>query len=343
MIRFLRIRLVISVLLWTMLLPAIRPVQAENIDTANDGSQYVYGENIGWISLEPGGDGGPGVEVADAGLSGYMWGENTGWINLSPANGGVQNDGLGNLSGYAWSENTGWISFAPAYGGVTIDPDTGEFAGTAWGESTGWISFQDTVPVAFKVTTAWRATAPALSVADTTATEGHSGAVAAVFAVTLSRSSSLVVTVDYAAADGTALAGDNDYTAASGTLTFAPGVTSQTVTVNILGDTIGEPDETFYLNLTNASNATISDNQGIGTITDDDSPSSSSGGGGSSSGCFISTVAHASPLYHPAISLSVQALLLISSLLVLFVITRILQIKRRPVSRAIACGGERHE
>lgn len=340
MIRRLRIRLITSVLLSITLLSVTSPVQAENIDTVNDGSQYAYGENIGWISLEPGGDGGPGVEVADASLSGYMWGENTGWINLSPANGGVQNDGLGNLSGYAWSENTGWISFAPAYGGVTIDPDTGEFAGTAWGESTGWISFQDTAPVAFNVTTAWRAAA--LSIADTTATEGNSGAAAAVFAVTLSRSSSLTVTVDYATADDTATAAGSDYTAAAGTLTFAPGVTSQTVTVDLLGDTMDEPDETFYLNLANAVNATVSDNQGIGTITDDDAPSSSSGGGGSS-GCFVSTAAHEAPSDHQGKRLSARILLLTGFALLLFVITRILQIKRRPVSRAIACGGERHE
>ncbi len=343
MIRLLRIRLLICVFLSTTLPSVTSPVQAENIDTANDGSQYAYGENIGWISLEPRDDGGPGVEVADAGLSGYMWGENTGWINLSPANGGVENDGLGNLSGYAWSENTGWISFAPVNGGVSIDPDTGEFAGYAWGENTGWISFQNTAPLDFKVTTAWRATAPILSITDTTAIEGNSGTVAAVFTVTLSRSSSLAVTVDYATADGTASAGDNDYTAASGTLTFAAGVTSQTVAVNISGDTIDEEDESFYLNLTNAANATVSDNQGIGTITDDDSPSSSPGGGGSGGGCFISTAAHESPLYHQRISLFVQDLLLISFLLLLFSITRILQAKIRPAIRAIACRGERHE
>jgi hypothetical protein len=237
----------------------------------------------------------------------------------------------------------GWISFAPANGGVTIDPDTGEFAGYAWGENTGWISFHDTAPVAFKVTTAWRATLPALSINSTTAVEGNSGTTAAVFTVTLSKSSSLPVTVDYTTADATASAAGGDYTAVSGTLTFAPGQTSQTVTVTIAGDTIDEHDETFYLNLSNATNATVSDTQGVATITDDDSPSSSSGGGGSSTGCFISVAAHESPLNYQGISLFVQALLLTSFPLLLFIITRILQIKRRPVQRAIAYGGERHE
>ncbi|MBC8232092.1 hypothetical protein H8E77_21300 [bacterium] len=113
----------------------------ENIDPYDDNSQYAYGENVGWLNLEPGGDGGPGVEVGDSALTGYIWGENIGWINLSPTYGGVVNDGTGNLSGYAWGENVGWINFAPMGGGVTIDPATGEFSGYAWGENIGWINF----------------------------------------------------------------------------------------------------------------------------------------------------------------------------------------------------------
>jgi YD repeat-containing protein len=115
--------------------------QGENIDPDNDGSQYAWGENIGWLNFEPGGDGGPGVEVWDGGLSGFMWGENVGWIRLEPSTGGVVNDGDGNLSGLAWGENIGWINFAPEGGGVSIDPCTGEFSGLAWGEDVGWINF----------------------------------------------------------------------------------------------------------------------------------------------------------------------------------------------------------
>jgi hypothetical protein len=62
---------------------------AENIDPNDDGSQYAWGENTGWINLEPGGDGGPGVEVTDDALTGYLWAENTGWIHLNPPQGGV--------------------------------------------------------------------------------------------------------------------------------------------------------------------------------------------------------------------------------------------------------------
>ena len=126
---------------------------AENIDPGNSNSQYAWGENAGWMNLEPGGDGGPGVEVSDNTLTGSMWGENVGWISLNPPGGGVVNDRYGHLSGYAWGENTGWVNFAPTDGGVTIDPATGAFSGYAWGENTGWISF---APSGVPVITSWR-------------------------------------------------------------------------------------------------------------------------------------------------------------------------------------------
>jgi hypothetical protein len=95
---------------------------AENIDPNDDGSQHAWGENTGWINLEPGGDGGPGVEVSDDTLTGSMWGENIGWISLNPTEGGVLNDRYGTLSGYAWGENIGWINFSP----------TGAVLATSW-------------------------------------------------------------------------------------------------------------------------------------------------------------------------------------------------------------------
>jgi Calx-beta domain len=77
------------------------------------------------------------------------------------------------------------------------------------------------------------------------------------------------VTVQYATADGGATAG-SDYQAVGGTLTFAPGETSKTITVPVNGDRLPEPNETFFVNLGNATNATIADGQGVGTIADDD-------------------------------------------------------------------------
>ena len=89
------------------------------------------------------------------------------------------------------------------------------------------------------------------------------------FTVTLSGASGKTVTVDYATADATATS-PADYTSAAGTVSFAPGVVTRTFTVPIVGDTLDEFDETFTANLSNPTNATIADNQGIGTITDDD-------------------------------------------------------------------------
>jgi hypothetical protein len=58
--------------------------------------------------------------------------------------------------------------------------------------------------------------------------------------------------------------------AASGTLTFAPGETIKTITVQIKGDKKKEADETFFVNLSGAANATMLDGQGLGTILNDD-------------------------------------------------------------------------
>jgi hypothetical protein len=61
---------IVCVYLTVALLSFYGTTHAENIDPGGDGSRYVYGENIGWISLEPNGNGGPGVEVGDNALSG---------------------------------------------------------------------------------------------------------------------------------------------------------------------------------------------------------------------------------------------------------------------------------
>src|SRR5205085_5395111 len=70
-------------------------------------------------------------------------------------------------------------------------------------------------------------------------------------------------------ADGTATAG-SDYTAKSGTLTIPAGSFTATITVPVFGNTTIEPDETFTVNLSNAVNAPIADNQAVGTISTDD-------------------------------------------------------------------------
>lgn len=110
---------------------------------------------------------------------------------------------------------------------------------------------------------------PGLSVNDVTVTESDSGTVPATFTVSLSQPATAPVTVHVATADGSATA-PADYAATSGTVTFAPGQTSQTVTVPVNGDTVDEPDETFSVNLSGAVGAAITDGRGVGTILDQD-------------------------------------------------------------------------
>ena len=110
-----------------------------------------------------------------------------------------------------------------------------------------------------------------ISIGNASVTEGNTGTANTLFTVSLSAASANTVSVHYASADGTAMAG-SDYTAVSGTLTFAPGETSKTISVAVAGDTINEPDETFVVNLSNPSNATIADGQGQATILNDDPP-----------------------------------------------------------------------
>ena len=109
---------------------------------------------------------------------------------------------------------------------------------------------------------------PAISVSDATVQEAE-GAVL-VFSITLSHGSSRTVTVDYATSDGTAQAG-SDYTAASATLTFNAGETSQTVQVTVLTDSENESQETLTLTLSSPSQATLDD--GTGTIENGESSS----------------------------------------------------------------------
>ena len=107
-----------------------------------------------------------------------------------------------------------------------------------------------------------------VSVGDASALEGTDSNVE--FEVTLgSRDDCETVTVDWETAPGTATAGV-DYTAASGTLTFGPGETRKTVRIAVLDDTQVESDETLTLRLSNASGATIADDQATGTVTDGD-------------------------------------------------------------------------
>jgi hypothetical protein len=110
---------------------------------------------------------------------------------------------------------------------------------------------------------------PSLSVGDLFVREGDSGVTMADFTVSLSIPSGLLVRTRYSTANGTAMAG-SDFLTTNVVLNFSPGTTSQTATVKILGDTLTETNEIFFVSLSSPSNATIADGQAVGTIQDDD-------------------------------------------------------------------------
>ncbi|NCT22354.1 hypothetical protein GW781_14525, partial [bacterium] len=113
---------------------------------------------------------------------------------------------------------------------------------------------------------------PNLTINDVTLAEGDAGPTTFTFTVSLSAAAPTGgVTFDIATADNTATIADNDYAANSATgQTIAEGNTTSTFDVTVNGDTTTELDETFFVNVTNATNAAITDGQGLGTITNDD-------------------------------------------------------------------------
>jgi len=79
------------------------------------------------------------------------------------------------------------------------------------------------------------------------------------------------MTMSFRTVDGTATTSDGDYVAKTGTLTFAPGETTKTITIEVKGDSKKETSETFYLDLFGlSSNASFTKSRGIGTILNDD-------------------------------------------------------------------------
>ena len=127
------------------------------------------------------------------------------------------------------------------------------------------------VPSAHTIPAKRTATTSQLSVADTTASEEDDSTID--FVVTLNPASDESVTVDYATANGSASTGD-DYTAASGSLTFNAGDTTKTIQISIIDDTVVDNNETLTITLSNPSGAEISDGLATGTITDGDTETS---------------------------------------------------------------------
>ena len=188
---------------------------------------------------------------------------NTVTVNFTTANGTA-------TAGSDYTASNGIVSFVP---GVTSQTITVPITNDNVFEGTENFFVNLTAPVNGDIVDAQGVGTiidnegqPSLSINDVTVNES---AGTATFTVTLSGPSAGPVTVDFATANGSATAG-LDYTGQNGTVTFAPGTTTQTITIPILEDTLVEGAETYTVNLINASGATITDNQGLGTIIDND-------------------------------------------------------------------------
>ncbi len=149
--------------------------------------------------------------------------------------------------------------------GDLLDENNETFVVTLTNAST----FVEVAPGPFEITITDEDPSPKLNIGDAAIAEGNAGTTNALFTVTMSAMSGRQVTVAYATAGGNATA-NSDYTTVSGTLTFAPGVLAQTISVPISGDTFVEGNETFNVLLSSAANASILDGVALGTITNDD-------------------------------------------------------------------------
>jgi hypothetical protein len=110
---------------------------------------------------------------------------------------------------------------------------------------------------------------PVIDIDEPSIVEGQSGTNSINFSVILSHPSAMAVSVDWTTVPGTAAAG-SDFVATSGTVQFPAMDVSETVSVIVKGDGTFEGDETFGVDLSNASGAPIGDPEGIATIVNDD-------------------------------------------------------------------------
>ena len=258
----------------TIRVPTLRDAVAEPVETFTvvlsnpSGTNVVHDTGVGTITDE----GLPGLSIADAPTV-AEGGEAVFPVTLNPASSQVVTVAYATQDGTAvtdsdYTATSGTLRFEP---GETIQNIQVATLRDAIAEPSESFTVELSDPVGTAITnstgvgTIAADAMPALSITDAVpVAEGGE----ATFMVSLSPASSELVTVAYATQDGTAVAG-SDYTAASGTLQFDPGMTSHTIRVAVLNDTAVEPTETFAVELSDPVRATLADGTGVGTITDD--------------------------------------------------------------------------
>jgi CSLREA domain-containing protein len=183
------------------------------------------------------------------------------------------------LTAKAWSDYTGatnTLSFAPGETSKTIDVATLEDNLAEPSEQFRMtLSAPSGATIGDAIGTATIADAdgpPHVTIGNASVTEANAGTTSLTFTIELSHASVNSIDVTWSTADGTATAG-SDYTPGAGHVVFAPGDVAKTISIAVTPDTLFEPDETFFINLTSATNAAIGDGQATGTILNDDAPS----------------------------------------------------------------------
>ncbi len=224
-----------------------------------------------------------GYQQQDASIGDFIW---------SDFNGdGIQDGGepgLGGVTVYLDQNNNGILdggetttatNGAGAYDFTALTADTYTVAVVASSLPAGYTLTTSNLPLTVNLTAGedfndadfgYQPPLVDVSVNDNTVIEVDAGNNSVDLTITLSAASPQTVTVDYATQDVSALAG-SDYLATSGTLTFAPGVVSEVVTIDIIGDALDESDESFELILSNPNNANLADATGSVLIQDNDS------------------------------------------------------------------------
>jgi hypothetical protein len=191
-------------------------------------------------------------------------------VNFATSNGtAIAGEDFAATSGvvrFAAGETTKTVS-------VTINGDTKFEANESFNvnlsNATNGATIADAIGVGTIQNDDIQAVAGSVSINDMAIAEGNSGSKVVTFTLTRAGGTA-AFDVNFATGNATAIAGE-DYAAASGVVRFAAGETKKTVSVTILGDTKFEANETFTVNLSNATNgATIADAIGVGTITNDD-------------------------------------------------------------------------
>jgi hypothetical protein len=156
-------------------------------------------------------------------------------------------------------------TMTPPSGTITNGQETSLFTSTSANDGSASATVNNQI-----VSTTIDVDAPSFAINDVTQAETDGGQTSFIFTVTKTGSTGLSSSVEFETQDGSATTADNDYVSNTGTLSFGPTDTSMTITVLVNGDTTFEPNEAFTVHLSNAVDATISDADGTGTITNDD-------------------------------------------------------------------------